>query len=123
MTVILKKLVLQFSNDNLSFRNGGELPEFGVGRYDPMFESTAFALESDGAISNPVRTAFGFHIIKRLAHIATPKNKSDSQWRAVIKQQIMQNDRMEVSRKNQSITYNKKQDSKSYHSIKIIYGD
>ena len=29
-----KELALQFSNDNLSYQNGGELPEFGVGRYD-----------------------------------------------------------------------------------------
>jgi peptidyl-prolyl cis-trans isomerase SurA len=54
-----KSLALQFSSDNLSYQNGGELPEFGVGRYDAEFETAAFALQKDGEISKPVLTEFG----------------------------------------------------------------
>lgn len=87
-----------FSNDNLSYQNGGELPEFGVGRYEPTFEAAAFALQKDGEISKPVRTEFGYHIIKRLSYLPPPADKNDQQWRDQVKQQIMQNDRIEVSR-------------------------
>jgi peptidyl-prolyl cis-trans isomerase SurA len=94
-----KTLALQFSSDNLSYQNGGELPEFGVGRYDPAFETAAFALQKDGEISKPVHTEFGYHIIKRLQHIPAPVDKRNEKWRESIRQMISQSDRMEVSRK------------------------
>lgn len=94
-----KSLALQYSNDNLSYQNGGEMPGFGVGRYDPVFESAAFALQKDGELSKPVRTEFGYHIIRRLVHMPVPQDKNDEQWLENIKQQIMQSDRMEVSHK------------------------
>ena len=94
-----KSLALQFSSDNLSYQNGGELPEFGVGRYDPVFETAAFALQRDGDISQPVYTEFGYHIIKRLEHIPVQVNKGDERWRESIKKMISQSDRTEVSRK------------------------
>lgn len=93
-----KTAAVQVSNDNLSYQNGGELPEFGVGRYEPLFEAAAFALEKDGQISKPVQTAFGYHIIKRLSHKPPQKDKHDQQWREQVKQQILQNDRMEIAR-------------------------
>ena len=94
-----KSLALQFSSDNFSYQNGGELPEFGVGRYDPVFESAAFSLQNDGDMSKPVLTEFGYHIIKRLEHIPPQVDKNDEKWRENVKQLITQSDRMEVSRK------------------------
>src|ERR1700722_4537852 len=41
-------LARAYSSDNLSFQNGGEMPEFGVGRYDSAFEAVAFGLDRDG---------------------------------------------------------------------------
>lgn len=60
------ELAKQFSEDKGSARNGGELPWFGVGRMVPEFERAAFNLKSNGDISLPVKTGFGWHIIKRL---------------------------------------------------------
>jgi peptidyl-prolyl cis-trans isomerase SurA len=91
-------MAIQLSNDNLSYQNGGELPEFGVGRYESVFEDAAFALKTDGEISKPVRTQFGYHIIKRLSHIPPPTEKSDVKWREQVKQQILQNERMSIAR-------------------------
>ncbi|WP_027626665.1 peptidylprolyl isomerase [Clostridium lundense] len=43
--------------------SGGNLGEFGKGRMVPEFEKAAFSLEV-GVISAPVKTQFGYHIIK-----------------------------------------------------------
>jgi peptidyl-prolyl cis-trans isomerase SurA len=62
-------LVKLYSDDPSSNQKGGELPMFGSGtnqRMVPVFEEAAFGLKSDGEISEPVQTDFGFHIIKRL---------------------------------------------------------
>ena len=48
-----------------SGKEGGSLGEFGKGMMVPTFEMAAFAL-LPGEISEPVRTQFGFHLIKRI---------------------------------------------------------
>jgi len=52
------------SDDKGSARNGGMLNPFGVNRMVPEFEKAAFALKNAGDISEPVKTQFGWHIIK-----------------------------------------------------------
>lgn len=42
---------------------GGSLGSFGRGRMVPAFEKAAFALEA-GEVSQPVKTRFGWHVIK-----------------------------------------------------------
>jgi peptidyl-prolyl cis-trans isomerase SurA len=94
-----KAMVAAFSGDNLSFQTGGEMMTFGVGRYAPAFENAAFALDKDSAISRPVLTEFGYHIIKRLQRVPITTDKNDKQFQEDMKQQVLQSDRMEVSRK------------------------
>ncbi len=55
------------SDDKGSARQGGRLPWFGAGMMVAPFDSAAFALR-DGEISAPVRSQFGWHIIKRIDH-------------------------------------------------------
>jgi peptidyl-prolyl cis-trans isomerase C len=48
-----------------SGKSGGHLGEFPRGRMVPAFEKALLAL-SPGDVSGPVRTSFGYHLIKRL---------------------------------------------------------
>lgn len=59
----------EFSDDGQTSSKGGELPAFGSGtttRMVPEFEDAAFKLQKDGDISEPVKTEYGYHIIKRV---------------------------------------------------------
>ena len=91
------QLAKSYSGDNLSYQSGGEMPEFSVGRYDSAFEATAFALDRDGAISRPVATAFGYHIIRRLGRTPFPHELNETTV-AELKQQINNDARAEVSK-------------------------
>ena len=64
-----ESLVSLHSDDANSVKKNGELPTFGSGttqRMVPAFEDAAFALKEVGQYSKPVKTDFGFHIIKLL---------------------------------------------------------
>lgn len=56
-------LAKQYSDDDSNKDNGGDLDYFGRGRMVAEFDAAAFAMKT-GEISNLVKTAFGFHIIK-----------------------------------------------------------
>ena len=86
-----------YSGDNLSYQNGGELPEFGVGKYDQTFETAAFALTRDGEISRPVLSSFGYHIIKRILRKPFPQELS-KETALALRQQVIADPRIESSR-------------------------
>jgi peptidyl-prolyl cis-trans isomerase SurA len=54
-------------SDDPSGQRGGDLGTFGRGDMVPEFEEVAFRLKA-GEVSQPVRTRFGFHVIKVEAH-------------------------------------------------------
>ena len=56
-------LAAEFSNDPLSAEAGGSLGEVGRGDMVPSFETALFALET-GELSEPVKTGFGWHLIR-----------------------------------------------------------
>ncbi|CAN5319982.1 peptidylprolyl isomerase [soil metagenome] len=55
--------VAQAESDDGSAAQGGDLGEFGRGTMVPEFEAAAFDL-APGEISEPVKTDFGYHLIK-----------------------------------------------------------
>ncbi|MGF6667530.1 MULTISPECIES: SurA N-terminal domain-containing protein [Pseudomonas] len=58
-------LAKEFSQDPGSANNGGDLGYAGPGVYDPAFEKALYSLAKD-QVSGPVRTDFGYHLIKLL---------------------------------------------------------
>ena len=59
------KLAKELSVDSGSAKRDGSLGYFGRGMMVKPFEEAAFKLQV-GAISEPVKSEFGYHIIKRL---------------------------------------------------------
>jgi len=80
------------SDDPGSAKQGGDLGFFGKGVMDPAFEEAAFALKK-GQVSEPVRSSFGFHLIK-LVDIQGGETKPFDAVKASIKEEI-QNERAE----------------------------
>jgi len=60
------KLAKELSIDSGSAKRDGNLGFFGRGKMVKDFEAVAFKLEV-GKISEPVKTQYGYHIIKRLS--------------------------------------------------------
>ncbi|MCQ2028858.1 SurA N-terminal domain-containing protein [Stutzerimonas zhaodongensis] len=58
-------LAKELSEDPGSSNEGGDLGFAGPGVYDPAFEEALYALQ-DGQVSEPVRSDFGWHLIKLL---------------------------------------------------------
>jgi len=60
------KLAKELSIDSGSAKRDGNLGYFGRGKMVKEFENAAFNLQA-GQISEPVKTQYGYHVIKRLS--------------------------------------------------------
>ncbi|BDD00031.1 peptidylprolyl isomerase [Persicobacter psychrovividus] len=65
-------LTRQFSDDPGSKNRGGELPWFGAGRMVPEFEKAAFSLKNKGEVCAPIKTTYGWHLVKLLDRKGVP---------------------------------------------------
>jgi peptidyl-prolyl cis-trans isomerase SurA len=93
------KMVKEFSDDRTTYSEGGNIEEFGVGKYDPSFEKFAFSLLKDSAVSEPFETKYGFHILKRISATPVPANKTDEAFMADLKEKVLNDGRIEVAKK------------------------
>ena len=57
-------LAKELSDDPGSSDNGGGLGMMAQGSFDPAFEDALWALENSGDVSGPVRSEFGYHLIR-----------------------------------------------------------
>jgi len=86
-------LAKEFSQDPGSASNGGDLGFAGPGVYDPAFEKALYSLNKD-QVSEPIRTDFGFHLIKLLGveapEVPTFASLKDKLTRALKTQEVEQ---------------------------------
>jgi len=60
------EMAKEYSEDKATGVKGGELPWFKSGQMIPVFDSASFALENKDDISKPVKSDYGWHIIRLL---------------------------------------------------------
>ena len=99
----------EYSQDPGSAVNGGDLGEFTKGQMVPEFEKAAFELKNPGDVSEPVKSQFGWHIIKLEEHIPESKVAYEN-----VKQQIIQELR---ERKTQEVLQNKAKELESKYKV------
>ena len=87
-------LAKSLSKDKGSAEKGGDLGYFGRGKMVPEFEKAALALKP-GEISDPVRTRFGYHIIK-LTDIKKGKPADFEQTKESIRKQLIMQKKKEL---------------------------
>ncbi|WP_198677099.1 SurA N-terminal domain-containing protein [Aliidiomarina iranensis] len=77
------------SDDIFSGEDGGELGILERGTLDPDLEDAGFALESEGDVSDVVRSEFGFHLVK-LTELTEAQSSSFAEVAADIRENIAQ---------------------------------
>jgi peptidyl-prolyl cis-trans isomerase SurA len=100
--VMLKKgekfesLVEKYSEDKFSKNTQGTLASFGVGQMVPDFEDAAFGLKNPGDMTEPVRTEFGYHIIRLIKR--TPVRPFDT-IKTELTRKVEKDGRIEIARR------------------------
>ncbi|MDX5372526.1 MAG: SurA N-terminal domain-containing protein [Pseudomonadaceae bacterium] len=79
-------LAKELSQDPGSAGNGGDLGFAGPGVYDPEFEKALYALKQ-GEVSAPVRSEFGWHLIKLLG-VQAPEVPSFDSLKAKLEREV-----------------------------------
>ncbi|MFZ1689194.1 MAG: peptidylprolyl isomerase, partial [Flavobacteriales bacterium] len=89
-------LALKYSEDGGTSAKGGELPMFGTGKMIEEFENESFKLTADGQISEPFKTRYGWHIVKRLEYQAPP---TFDQAKSELKGKIQKDSRADITKR------------------------
>jgi peptidyl-prolyl cis-trans isomerase SurA len=87
-----------YSDDRMTYLSGGEIQEFGTGKFNNIFEENVIALKKDNDFGNPFETTFGYHIVKRLTHTPVPTDKTDGSYQFETKQKVTQDARINNER-------------------------
>lgn len=92
-TDVFEELATKFSMDNSTKSRGGIIGWVGINKFPADFEKAVFDLSKDGAISAPVQTSAGWHILKR---IKAMKNPTYQEVKGELTNKIKQNERFKI---------------------------
>ena len=106
-----------YSDDQLTYLNSGELPEFGTGTFTNDFESQVLTLKNDGDFTKPFLTSFGYHIVKRMSFTPTPEVADDA-YLFDLKQKLMRDDRVNAEKEKFTRDLIAKVDVKTLKEVK-----
>ncbi|MBF8151330.1 peptidylprolyl isomerase [Winogradskyella sp. F6397] len=105
-------LAKQFSEDKSSAREGGKMAPFKSGQLSSLeFEDVAFNLKENGDISKPFKSAYGWHIVKRLNHkpiepLENVKNALETKVKRDSRSQLIQEALINKLKDKYDIVYN-----------------
>jgi len=88
--------VAQYSEDLATKNRGGELDWFSAGTMLQPIEEAAFELKKSGDISRPVRSHYGFHLIRL---VARQRLEEFEKLEPVLRQKVSRDSRSELNRK------------------------
>ncbi len=109
-------LVKKYSDD-VGADNSGELPWFGTGEMEPDFEKASIGLHKS-EFSKPVKTKYGWHIIKKIDQQPVPEYEFMLDQ---ISKAIRESDRYEICKQNIVRKYKKQFNFKDNKNISGFY--
>ncbi len=113
------ELAKKYSDDKGSAVKGGELSWFGTGRMVPEFELAAFTLKNNGEYTKPVKTSFGWHIIK-LIDKKEPKSLEDQ--KEYVKSKLSKDARAKQSKTAVIVRLAKEYNRKTFNKeLKVLF--
>jgi len=92
-------LCKEYSEDPATKNSGGKLRPFGIGVLAsvPEFESAAFSLKDPGQVSDPVHTAYGWHLVKLIRKIPLAPYE---EMEAGLRQKVSRDERVQLADKH-----------------------
>ena len=109
------KLAEEYSKDPGSAKRGGDLGYFSRGRMVKPFEDAAFSMKVD-EISQPIKSEFGYHIIKFVEHKAEETKPFDG----TMKEQIKQTEKSRTERENAQAYVDSVKEAAVYTYNKVV---
>ncbi len=94
-----EELVASVSNDMTTSNNGGQLAEFGIGTFNPVFEKAAFAMQNKDEVSTPFATTYGYHILKLLEAKPVVTDAKDEMYLSTLQEKVTKDGRLAQARK------------------------
>jgi peptidyl-prolyl cis-trans isomerase SurA len=113
------EMVKRFSDDKSTVNDSGKLPLFGAGKMVAEFEDAAFALKNPGDISQPVRSPYGWHIIRLVQK--KPLGSFDD-MKDALKKQVDHDQRSTVAQNAFVNDIKKEYNFKEYAAAKVSLG-
>lgn len=112
-----KPLAQKYSEDVSCLKNGDELPWFSTGQMPEEFEEACMNI-SEGKFSRPVKTRFGWHIIKKTAQKELPSYLEINEQ---IENHVMHNKRGEIAQNKALNELKKKYNYKDFQALSPIW--